>query len=707
MTDAPMNPFRPTRWEHHREGQQLIWYSEFADTIAAEKSFYINGSRGSGKTTLLRSICWEDLARNTSLRMQKTISEVANIGCYIRFPDHLTSSLSAVKWSKVYPQAPDPELELHRYFSLLVELTCAERAISACHELRVGGFAKINPSSEIEFSELIFTEFRKLKEFADRDGGAIRSLPGVCHVFRTIAREMNQAAGRGTIREMNDRLPAREPGELLAFIAKNLAEIVSLKTSDNYSRRPGFKFCLDDCEVLNTPQQISVNTLVRICKSPVSWVVSYVGSQFEDSKTYIDRQSLSDADRRVESLDQRSKETFRELCQAVVSLRLLFDVSETLRTKRRVNKIEKFFSLERRLGTRSVNEMFDIIVRRSASPLARAVKECAELLRDKLPSSMARGEASSFILPYYQAYTLLHWQPGAGSFKVEFTEVDKTQLLSRAATMKTAADEAWLRRKQRAALLHFASSVNTRSLPLAGKDIIVSLADGSIRDFLEILGFIYEAYTKHHRLDVTSRESLDKFAASGSQISGDIQTAGIYNASNAYHAGVGARAEKDFDVVLRIIEGLGHYTSLLQSDRSDPSVLGRAERGIFNIRFEATGPNAPVSASERERTVWNTVRHAELSGYVRTVDATTRDVINSEEPNGSSLVIRLHRRFSPHYRFSYRGPYEILMLNASDLWQLCDRNAPIEPRAWAEAIAGKTTIDQQISLSFEWDRIDD
>ncbi len=217
MTDVPINPFRPTRWEHHRDGQQLIWYSSVADQLSAEKSFYVSGSRGSGKTTLLRSICWEDLTKNTSLRLQRTFDDAKSIACYVRFPDHLTAALSAIDWKRVYPETPTPELELHRYFSLLLELTCLQRAIDASHELRISGYIAFEPRQELEFPKLLLSEFPKLREFAEGEALTVHTLPDTSRLLRIIVRQMNQAAGRGTIKSINDRLPAREPGELLGF----------------------------------------------------------------------------------------------------------------------------------------------------------------------------------------------------------------------------------------------------------------------------------------------------------------------------------------------------------------------------------------------------------------------------------------------------------------------------------------------------------
>jgi hypothetical protein len=103
MTRLPLNPFRPTRWEHQQDGKQLIWYTRTANNLADDKSIYVSGSRGSGKTTLLRSICWEDLATNVSLRMQRKLEDFKSIGIYVRFPDHLTVAMSFVDWARIYP----------------------------------------------------------------------------------------------------------------------------------------------------------------------------------------------------------------------------------------------------------------------------------------------------------------------------------------------------------------------------------------------------------------------------------------------------------------------------------------------------------------------------------------------------------------------------------------------------------------------------
>jgi hypothetical protein len=128
-----------------------------------------------------------------------------------------------------------------------------------------------------------------------------------------------------------------------------------------------------------------------------------------------------------------------------------------------------------------------------------------------------------------------------------------------------------------AALLHFASSLGFRKLPLSGANIIVSLADGSIRDFLEIMGEIYDAYVSYHDLDIGDPSSLERFATSRTQI-GDQSSKAECTQQVLLISTDQRRSEVDADVVARLVSGLGHYTAILQSNASDPRTLASAER---------------------------------------------------------------------------------------------------------------------------------
>jgi hypothetical protein len=387
-----------------------------------------------------------------------------------------------------------------------------------------------------------------------------------------------------------------------------------------------------------------------------------------------------------------------------VSLRLLFSVSNEFREQHADKKLESFFPLDERLGDRGVNDIMSSIARRSTSPLAKELRDAAIELRAALheTSRRQRYPLNSSVLPWYETYLLLFWRGREDAFANEPSPELRIRLPELAKNFESDSFEAWLRRKQRAALLHFAAKLGVKRLPLGGAGIVVSLADGSIRDFLEILGEIYDAYTKRHRLDKTDVRSLDRFAISRTQIGMEIQADGIYSASSGYLAGVSSRAQIEPDVVTRILEGLGYYTAALQSDPDDPSVLGRAERGIFTVRFEKIDSGYAGDLNpERQLSVWNILRQAEITGYVRTL-ALRFSGPETSDPNDfrkREIIFRLHLRFAPHFRFSYRGAYEGVSLNAEDLWFLCDRESPIDPGVWADRMAGRVKFSDRLQLA--------
>jgi len=702
-----INPFRPTRWEHHSEGRPLIWFTPTAESLAQEKSTFVRGSRGSGKTTLLKSICWDDLVHNESLRVQHTIEDFQHIGVYLRFPDHISSSMGLVDWASLFPNAPDPELEFYRFFSLAVELSCLERALTACHELRLLGRLTIAAAQEIQLVADIFEEFPKLAAFAERPP---TTFVGSARLFRDVVRRMNEATGRGTLRLFLEALPSREPNELLTFVTSRLSGVARLQTRRRGAQQPGFKFCLDDCEVLSPAQQRSVNSLVRKARFPISWVVSSVGSFLESRSTFIPDQQLTDADRRVISLDDRDAADFRKLCQAVVGLRLLYSVPPEARAGR--ENIDRVFPLDVRLGNQDVNETIRIIVNRSTSPDAEVFRRAAEQVKAVMervtPGLLETNAAASEPwLPYYQTWILLHWRGREDSFTAGLTPDAAALAVEHARNFRHRWFQAWIRRKQVGALLHLSATLGFRKLPLAGEKIIVLLADGSIRDFLEIMGEIYASQVRPGS-DPGDRRQLVRFLRSGSRIAASSQTDGIYRASEAYFEGIANRIDIEPNAVTRLIEGLGIYTSILQSNANDATVMGRAERGVFILR----GSRQEAVTGKALDFLRETIRQAELAGYLRQMPVRQREdeaVDLSVNASGAArtLAFRLHRRLAPHFMFSYRGAYEAVGIDPEDLAALCMPGSRIAPRQWATNLAAVTPAHEfQLKLPFEADHDD-
>jgi hypothetical protein len=297
----------------------------------------------------------------------------------------------------------------------------------------------------------------------------------------------------------------------------------------------------------------------------------------------------------------------------------------------------------------------------------------------------------------------MHWRGTEDNFAAGFDATRLDGLADQARNFRFKRFQAWLRRKQVGALLHLSARLGFRKLPLAGANIIVSLADGSIRDFLEIMGEIYASHVESFRGDPGDLRQLERFANSGSRIAAATQADGIYKASEAYFEGIANRIDIEPNAVTRLIEGLGIYTSILQSNANDATVMGRAERGIFVLR----GAQQEAAASKATGYIRETIRQAELAGYLRPMTVRQRDREDTDVPANASaparmLAFRLHRRLSPHFMFSYRGAYEAVSIDPEDLAALCMPGSRIPPRTWASSLAEVTPVSEfQLRLPFD------
>ena len=100
----------------------------------------------------------------------------------------------------------------------------------------------------------------------------------------------------------------------------------------------------------------------------------------------------------------------------------------------------------------------------------------------------------------------------------------------------------------------------------------------------------------------------------------------------------------------------------------------------------------------RASLVSTAIRQAELAGYLRPVKIKHRQFPEAEE-RFRSVPFRLHRRFSPRFHFSFRGAYEVVALNPSDLAALCFPQNAQATRDWAESMIGKApTSRAQLEL---------
>jgi hypothetical protein len=649
---------------------------------------YIYGSRGSGKTTLLRSICWEDLLSNPSLQIQRTIFDFNHIGVYIRLPDHVSGSMGYMRWAEIFPDSPHPDYEFFRFYSLALELIAVEKALSATHTLRVKGAVTLSAGSELTIVASTTSEFPEILSFTEQPP---KTFVDLSRALRSMVRRMNEACGRGYVKNLVDKLPAREPNELLSYVIERLSRSIAHKKLS--TERVGFKFCLDDCEVMSSLQRKSVNTLVRKSRFPISWVICSVGEAVEAGETFIDEQPLTDADRRVVSLDDRDGHEFQALCEAVASLRVYFSLPQNRRPLVTGSEVERYFSLKGRLGTVAVNDIIERMIARSTSPLARQIREAAEFLSSLNLSQYGLDRTPAGALPYYQAYLLWHWTGQKENFTPTSGPEDIGRIEKNAQTLKAKSKQAWMRRKSVGTMLHIANRLGFRRLPMSGVSVITSLADRSIRDFLEIMAEIFDRFSKANAT-LSTEEILEKFARSRTKIAAKTQTDGIYASSEAFYDGIGILTDSNAEAVMRFITVLGRLTHHLQANFEDPSSLGTAERGLFFI-----DPARTYAANATQIELINQIIHrAELSGYLR-ANTSKRGVNPEEDVAGRQISgFRLHRRFAPHFMFSYRGAYEPVRLTEDLLYQICIGSPEADADEWAKQFAWRTSSSSQLTL---------
>ncbi|KAB2686786.1 hypothetical protein [Brucella pseudogrignonensis] len=656
----------------------MIWFTPTAEHLSADKSVYVYGSRGSGKTTLLRSICWEDLLSNPSLRIQKNVSDFNYIGIYIRLPDHVSGSMGFLKWREVFPESPNPDYEFFRFYSLAIEFIAAEKALSALHSLRLQDAINVSAGDELGIVADICEEFMDIGNFSERTP---RTFLDLSRSLRNAVRKMNEASGRGYLKDILDAIPTREPYEFLSVIMDKLSAKVFHKNRSS-SERLGFKFCLDDCEVMSQLQRKSVNTLVRKSRFPISWVICSVGEAVEAGETFIDQQPLTDADRRVISLDDRDNSEFEALCQAVASLRVYFSLSEGQRKPITGAGINEYFSLKARLGNVVVNDIIHAMVVKSTNPVARYIRDAAKILDQLNLEGHGFNRSESGSLPYYQAYILSHWTGQKENFAVDAYPDQFYRIIKNAKQLKSDSQQAWMRRKNVGVLLQIANRLGTKKIPLSGSNIITTLADGSIRDFLEIMAEIFDRFSKE-RSKMPPEKVIEIFGKSRAKISTKIQTEGIYASSDAFYDGIGILTDSNAEAVLRFVDAIGYLTHQLQANYHDSSSLATAERGIFFVEPSVSHHRNP---GQRDR-INQVIQRAELAGYLR-ISSVKRGSVGSRDTgfeNGlNGYGFRLHRRFSPHFMFSYRGAYEPVRLSEDALYQVCSGISDLKPEEWAK-----------------------
>lgn len=679
------NPFLPTRFEY--ESSPLIWRSPHATELEKQQSYFLKGTRGSGKTSILKSIHWKERLSNTTLQDQIDATTWDCLAVYFRLPDHMSQSIGSIDWQTVTPNAPLTTTVAYQFFSLFVEAIALEALLEAIIELRARRHFAYELESERAVVNQIIQKFVELNNF-DLDESS-SGFPRLRGIFDRLHHEMNIAATRGELPSLLKRLPKTEAGELLKFCSLLIYPI--LKPHCQH-REFHFKVCIDDCETLREEQQIFLNSLVRTSKAPICWVVSFVKSDYESSTTIIHNQKLSDSDRKVIDLEDIRPSEFRVLCEAVASLRLYYSLkaedNESLGTENPATLVR----LDNLLGRYSVNEFFELSTKNSLAKGLPTFRVRASALAEFSSSELNTEAVKTLQLhrkdeaPYYQTYILdkLH----AGRSLSELLTGDEKEVKAFSAA---------LRRKQVGAYLCLCSQFGVEKPIYAGTNVVLSLSDVCIRDFLELMGAIYESYR------APEHKKLAQFSRRRSPLPPKTQTRGIERSSKQKLIGI-EEGKDSLDVltaeVAKLVEGFGFLTKNLQSSHSDLQSLRTTERGVFLFEYSDTPAGFGKDAEEMAIYISRVVKRAMLDGLLRPINFSARIKGN---PKSTHIGYRLHKRYAAHFGFSYRGAYEPVRLDMADLAWLCSNADEADSGEWAQRVYKKISEFQPDQTEFDFE----
>jgi len=499
-----------------------------------------------------------DLLENHSLKSQRSIADFEQIGIYLRFPDHVSSMGDTQVLREMFSELPNADRAYGQYFSLIIELLCAAKALEAIHALQVAGIVSATANAEVS----ICADFRdRFPELFVSAGARSMTFFEMARLVERVASQMNQALHRGLAIDVLKAAPPREIGALLNYVCDKLSGSTRLATAKG-EIAPAFRFCLDDCEALSPVQQRTVNTLVRISKYPIYWVIAYVGSLVNNRTTFIEAQPLTDADRANITLDTQTDAEFSRLCQSVVDFRLAHALPPSHRMRKKTAE-KALFPLERILGPYGINKFFEWVTENRDQGSSQELRAAA-LALSRLDKKHKADAAAEKVLPYYEAYVLAHWLGREDSFSLD---ADYGARFNKSARFYASSDDAfrsWMRRKQRAAFVHYMSRFcKGERLPYCGSQVAISLADGCIRDFLDIMASIFDHAVPTDKRRTDFQASLERFASPVNPIARATQERALSASSRAFLEGIRSRVDEP-EAIAQLVEGLSALTHELQ-----------------------------------------------------------------------------------------------------------------------------------------------
>lgn len=594
-----VSPFTLNRFEY--EASHLYFLEEsILATLEQPKPIYLVGSRGTGKTTLLKALSWEERLNNDSLRNQLNYDVFSGryIGIYLKLPEVQLDNMS--QWlSSVNDQL---HAKVLAYYLDLIWLELLSKAIA---ELIANEIFLTSAQQEQQCIANIVEDFPKV--FSGKKTAEPITLIGLSKAIRDTRNQLELSATLersvpATVEEMNI---THKIGEFGRSLACDLTKLCISKEAEPWH----FKICMDEGECLSHFQQLVVNTMFRLSKSPLFYIVSFVRKPSDTTSTLIPNLTLQQADRELKELDGLTPKRFRNLAEGVA----------TVRVQKFLHKNDVRFSTEKSLGKLDINSLLTQILKNSVNTEAKKLLEQAVTMAGN--PVFAESEAVS--LPIYQTYII-------NKLKLTLTSPDSPTWKQR----KQSSSE-W-RKKMVAAYLSICAEVSA-TVRYASGDMVLQLSDMCVRDYLSQLDEIFKK----------SELTLDQFIKG--KIPDDDQVSALKTASAKKRASIPQAGVNSPGETGSIIHGLASVTALIQRSSSGNEHLNSSERGIFSLSISG-------ASDSNEESLIRIIKEAAEAGFLKLV-----------EVDEHTCRFRVHTSLAAAYGFSYRGAYYNCKISFADL----------------------------------------
>jgi hypothetical protein len=696
MSIFDRNPFSDTRVETATGGQLLARHAAVR-ALESARNCLLMGSRGSGKTSALLCLGWEERANNISLIKELGSGKPEFISVYSKLHHHVSAAINKIPWETVVGSHA-AEGTAYEYFSVLIELLASELLITAIVKMRAD--AIINYSFESEATTADAIRDIILSSGFDSSANILPDLSSCAAWCRDRRLLTHKRGARQMLTEVLDSLPSTRPGQFLQSVVGRLDALLRLPSSANALPSTfHFKICFDEAETLTPEQQRFLNTLVRRSTAPLFWIVSTVDRNFETTETVERGQSLTATDREIIDLDYHNHMAgFKAFAEQIASLRIK-NALGCYASQEPTEYDDLQVRVDYLLDHFSINCAIDRLIQSSKSAFASQLRIWAEefgreykgddgqLNRKAFPRERPRRPRQT--PRFYEAYLIKKLFPQKTLREVMPAEKDHRINFFAA-----------LRRKQYGALLCIVREGRFSHVPYFGVESLLKLADGNIREFLEILQVMFAIvaskaedplllFVSHSRRESIGWTTQRKAFSEASE----IKLNGITNR----HAEVGGS-------VSTLIQALGRLTYLLQSDIEGSGALRTAERGNFSIDLSEL---VSMHGFDRDGVIERTRE---------VIDRCIEDSLLKEAgPLGSArpvshsrtlYQVRVHQRFAPYFRTSLRGAYATQTIPARSIAEICVAPAGMNAVEWANSVfellrSREIDVDQ---TAFDWTR---